>query len=82
VAADHVEPEEWMSLKTDLETVHEVQFEPLGRGEHHMHAQLPAGYRVNEVSESCIMVFNLTNGGWVPGTGFRFSGPKLTRRLQ
>jgi hypothetical protein len=30
----------------------EVPFEPLERGEHNMHAQLPAGYRVNEVSES------------------------------
>lgn len=52
VAAENAESEESMCLERDSETVLlQVPFEPLERGEHNMHAQLPVGYRVNEVSE-------------------------------
>jgi len=52
VAAENAESEESMCLERDSETVLlQVPFEPLESGEHNMHAQLPAGYRVNEVSE-------------------------------
>jgi len=53
VAAEDAESEESMPLDRDSETVQvQVPFEPLEQGENNMYAQLPAGYRVNEVSES------------------------------
>jgi len=53
VAAENAESEESMSLERDLESILlQVHFEPLERGEHKMHARLPACYRVNEVSKS------------------------------
>jgi len=71
----------------ERETVAQISFEPLERGEPRMHAQHSAGYqlRVNEVSHCSIGVllvaFNLTACRWLPVIGFLDFGPKQTGRF-
>ena len=84
VAACTLQPQ---NVSLERETVARISFEPLERGEHRMHAQIPAGYqlRVNEVCHCSIGVllaaFNLTACRWLPVIGFLYFGLKPTGRF-